>query len=92
MVSYITGARTRTKTYTALVVNLGSLSAGLAIQILAWGVGCPEKIKVAKTPTSTQHNTTVGFDDKMTVQTIPHTNFSATSRQAREMKFGTHIH
>ena len=51
-----------------------------------------EMIDIVKTPTPTQHNTTVGFDDKMTAQTIPHTNFSATSRQAREMKFGTHIH
>ena len=46
-----------------------------------------------KTPTPTQHNTTVGFDMKMTVQTTPpHRNFSATSRPARELKFGTDIH
>ena len=52
-------------------------------------------IIIVKTPTPTQHNTTVGFDHKMTVQTTPpnpHTNFSATSRPARELKFGTDIH
>ena len=35
------------------------------------------------------------FDMKMTVQTIPpptHTNFSGTSRRARELKFGTDTH
>ena len=50
---------------------------------------------VVKTPTPTQHNTTVGFDMKMTVQTPPtthHTNFSGTSRRARELKFGTDTH
>ena len=52
--------------------------------------------RIVKTPTPTQHNTTVGFDMKMTVQTTPppthHRNFSATSRPARELKFGTDIH
>ena len=49
---------------------------------------------IVKTPTPTQHNTTVGFDTKMTMQTPPppHRNFSATSRPARELKFGTDIH
>ena len=50
---------------------------------------------IVKTPTPTQHNTTVGFDTKMTVQTPPthhHTNFSGTSRRARELKFGTDTH
>ena len=39
-------------------------------------------------------NTTVGFDMKMTLQTPPthHTNFSGTSRRARELKFGTDTH
>ena len=40
-------------------------------------------------------NTTVGFDRKMTLQTPPthhHTNFSGTSRRARELKFGTDTH
>ena len=47
------------------------------------------------TPTPTQHNTTVGFDTKMTVQTPPpppHTNFSGTSRRARDLEFGTDTH
>ena len=52
--------------------------------------------QIVKTPTPTQHNTTVGFDMKITVQTTPpthpHRNFSATSRPARELKFGTDIH
>ena len=47
-----------------------------------------------KTPT--QHNTTVGFDMKMALQTPPptthHTNISGTSRRARELKFGTDTH
>ena len=48
---------------------------------------------VVKTPTPTQHNTTVGFDMKMTVQTTPpHTNFSGPYRRARELKFGTDTH
>ena len=51
---------------------------------------------VVKTPTPTQHNTTVGFDMKMTLQTPPtthhHRNFSGTSRRARELKFGTDTH
>ena len=29
-------------------------------------------LAIVKTPTSTQHNTTVAFDMKMTVQTTPH--------------------
>ena len=38
-------------------------------------------------------NTMVVFDMKMTVQPPPpHTNFSATSRPARELKFGTDTH
>ena len=41
-------------------------------------------------------NTTVGFDMKVTLQTPPttthHTNFSGTSRRARELKFGTDTH
>ena len=42
---------------------------------------------------NTNLNTTVGFDMKMTVQTTPpHTNFSATSRPTRELKFGTDTH
>ena len=46
-----------------------------------------------KTPTPTQHNTTVGFDMKMTVHTPPpHRNFSGTSKRARELKFGTDTH
>ena len=37
-----------------------------------------------------QHNTTVGFDLKMTLETNPpHTNFSGTSKQVRDLKFGT---
>ena len=51
----------------------------------------PNQSVIVKTPT--QHNTAVGFDMKMTVQTTPpHRNFSATSRPARELKFGTDIH
>ena len=49
-------------------------------------------ILVVKTPTPTQHNTTVGFDTKMTIYPHPHRNFSVTSRPARELKFGTDIH
>ena len=41
-------------------------------------------------------NTTVGLTMKMTLQTPPpthhHTNFSGTSRRARELKFGTDTH
>ena len=50
--------------------------------------------EIVKTPTPTQHNTTVGIDTKMTVHTPPttHRNFSGTSRRARELKFGTDTH
>ena len=40
-------------------------------------------------------NTTVGLTMKMTLHTPPthhHTNFSGTSRRARELKFGTDTH
>ena len=58
-----------------------------------WGAIQMNYFVKTPTPTPTQHNKTVGFDTKMTVQTTPpHRNFSATSRAARKLKFGTDIH